>query len=334
MNIFCKALCFILIFNIGIVYAATPSDNNQFFTFTFENDIFVGKDDGYTNGTGITFGTAGFDEFDTSNTSSWIYWLIKNQYISTAPDKTRAIAHMFFQRMQTPMDITVSDFVADDLPYAGLLAWQGTAYAWDANVADQLSLYLGLVGPLTQAEQSQKIIHKIVGADEPKGWRFQLENEPVVKIELQRIWSLYRNDANRFQYDVVGLGGVGVGNLETATKGGIAIRWGTNLSASMGAFSLQADRHVNPLAFTSSNDFYFFAGVRVGYVAHDILINGNTFTDSHSAPLEHVQNEVATGALWSRNRWAFVFALSSASAKTELTEERENYGALSVTYRY
>ena len=118
-----------------------------------------------------------------------------------------------------------------DLPYAGLLAWQGTVYAWDANVSDQLSLYLGMVGPASLAEPAQKGIHNVIGADEPKGWQYQLNNEPVVKIELQRTWTLYRNDSKRLQYDVVGLG----------------------------VFSLQADRHVNPLAFMESNDFYVFA---------------------------------------------------------------------------
>ena len=140
--------------------------------------------------------------------------LIKDRYISTVPNKKRAIANMFFQRMQTPMDITGKDFIPDDLPYAGLVAWQGTAYSWDAHVSDQMSLYLGWVGPATLAEQSQKEIHQIVGADDPKGWRYQLDNEPVVKIELQRTWSIYRNESKRFQFYIVGLGGVGLGNLE------------------------------------------------------------------------------------------------------------------------
>ena len=126
----------------------------------------VGEDDGYTNGTGITFGKAGFDKFDTSNVPKWIHWLIKDRYINTAPNKTRAVAHMFFQRMQTPAEITDNDFIVDDVPYAGLLAWQGTAYSWDTNVSDQMSLYLGMVGPVTLSEQSQKLIHKVIGSDE------------------------------------------------------------------------------------------------------------------------------------------------------------------------
>ncbi len=330
----CMALSLLATLNTGLAFGDTDDNTHEFFTFTFENDIFVGQDDGYTNGTGITFGKAGFDEFDSSNVPGWINWLIDDLYISKAPDKKRAIAHMFFQRMQTPTEITESEFIADDLPYAGLLAWQGSAYSWDENQSDQLSLFLGWVGSATLSEQAQRGIHQIIGSDDPKGWRHQLKNEPVIKVEMQRVWNLYRNETKRLQYDVVGLGGVGVGNLESAAKGGFAIRFGTNLGASIGAFSLQPDRHVNPLAFTTTNDFYVFAGARAGYVANNILIDGNTFTDSPSLPLEHVQNELAGGAVWSRGRWAYVFTVSSSSAMTELSDDRESYGAISVTYRY
>lgn len=46
-------------FYTGAAASETEEGGNEFFTFTFENDVFIGEDDGYTNGTGITFGTAG-----------------------------------------------------------------------------------------------------------------------------------------------------------------------------------------------------------------------------------------------------------------------------------
>ena len=306
----------------------------EMLTITIENDAFVGEDDGYTNGTGITLARAGFREFSEDNLPGWLHVLTKNTYISQAPDKQRGVAHMFFQRMQTPEDISISSFQENELPYAGLLAWQGTMYASDERVSDQWSLYLGWIGPAAFAEQSQKVIHDLIGSDEPLGWDFQLENEPIIKIEMQRVWRLYSRSGRRFEMDVLGLWGVGLGTLESATKGGLAIRWGRNLAASFGAFSLQADRQVNPLALTQANDFYFFLGARGGYVANDILVDGNTFRDSHSVPLEHIQDQISGGVVWSLRKYAFVFQLSSLSSRTELSDDREKYGALSVTYRY
>ena len=325
------ALTVFLLFSVNV---GAEDKVPEFFTFTFENDFFVGDDDGYTNGMGVTFGKGPFKEFNNETLPNWLHWLSKDLYVSTMENKQRGVAHMFFQRMQTPEDLSESELIVDDLPYAGLLAWQGTLYAWDDRVSDQLSLYLGVVGPVALAEESQTLIHSILGADEPQGWDNQIENEPVFKIEAQRIWNLYRSADKGHQFDILGLWGAGIGNLESATKGGLAIRWGTNLRYSFPAFSLQADRQVNPLSLTPDNDFYLFFGVRVGVVFNDILVEGNTFKDSHSLPLEHYQDQVFTGVVWSIGRNAFVFQISSISSSTEIIDERNEFGAFSYTRRF
>ena len=306
----------------------------EFFTFTFENDFFVGDDTGYTNGMGITFGKGPFDGFNNNNLPKWLHWLTKDLYISTMKNKQRGVAHMFFQRMQTPEDLQQTELIVDDVPYAGLLAWQGTLYAWDTNISDQLSLFLGAVGPVTQSEQTQKSIHKLLSADDPKGWDNQIDNELIFKVEAQRVWSLYRSQGDEKQFDILGLWGAGIGTLESATKAGIAIRWGTNLQYSFPTFSLLADRQVNPLALTPEDDFYLYIGGRAGVVFNNILIDGNTYKKSHSVPLEHYQDQFSAGALWSIGRSAFVFQISSISSSTKITNKREEFGAISVTYRY
>ena len=306
----------------------------EFFTLTIENDLFVGEDDGYTNGIGLTFGKGPFNEFNNEVLPNWLHRLTSDLYISTLENKRRGVAHMFFQRMQTPADITTSELIVDDLPYVGLFAWQGTLYAWDDRITDQLSLYLGVVGPIALAEQSQSFVHKLTGGDDPKGWGNQIENEPVFKIEAQRVWNLYRSESKGNQYDILGLAGAGIGNLESAAKAGIAIRWGTNLRYSFPSFSLQVDRQINPLSLSPANDYYLFFGLRAGVVFNNILIDGNTFKDSHSLPLEHFQDQISTGIVWSIGRNAFVFQVSSISSGTEITNAREEFGAVSFTRRF
>lgn len=306
----------------------------EFFTFTFENDIFVGNDDGYTNGMGITFSKGPFKEFNNNNLPAWLHWLVKDLYISTMEHKQRGIAHMFFQRMQTPEDLTKTELIKNDIPYAGLLAWQGTLFVWDDQISDQFSLYLGTVGPNALADETQNFIHKILKSDEAKGWDNQIRNELIFKLEVQRVWQLYRSVDNGYQFDILGLAGAGIGNLESATKAGFVIRWGTHLQTSFPTFSLQADRQINPLALSVNDDFYLFFGGRAGVVFNDILINGNTFRDSHSAPLEHYQNQISAGVVWKSGVTSYVFQITSLSSRTKLTNEREDFGALSITFRY
>jgi lipid A 3-O-deacylase len=314
---------------------AVAEDNiPKFFTFTFENDAFVGNDNGYTNGMGLTFGKGPFKEFNNETLPNWLHWLTKGIYVSTMENKQRGVAYMYFQRMQTPADLDTKELIVDDVPYVGLLALQTTMYAWDDRVTDQFSLYFGAVGPVALAEETQTFIHGVMGVAEPQGWDNQIQNELVFKVEAQRVWNLYRSNISRFQYDILGLWGAGIGNLESATKGGFAIRWGTNLQASFPTFSLQADRQVNTLSQSAGNDFYIFLGGRIGVVFNNILVNGNTFKDSHSVPLEHFQDQVSTGAVWNWGRMAFVFQVSSISSSTTIIERREEFGAVSITYGY
>ena len=328
-------LKFVLLLVCLPVFAlAAQNQGSENFTFTFENDAFVGEDSGYTNGMGITFSQAPFDTFNAHNLPGWLHGLTRKSYISKMKNKHRGVAHMFFQRMQTPERLEISTLIENDVPYAGLLAWQGTLYAWDVNLSDQLSLYLGAVGPVTLAEQAQITIHELIDADDPKGWRHQIGNEPVFKVEAQRVWNLYRSKSRGFQYDILGLGGVGLGNLESATKWGLAVRWGTQLESSFSVFSIQADRQVNPMALTGSEGFYLFFGVHAGWVFNDILIDGNTFRSSHSVPLDHIQDQISAGAVWSEGRYGLVFQISSISSKTTLINKRGNFGALSYTYQY
>jgi hypothetical protein len=250
------------------------------------------------------------------------------------PNKKRGVANMFFQSMQTPDDILTDELIVNDVPYAGLLAWQGTMYAWDTEVSDQFSLIIGVVGPISLAEEAQKLIHKVSGSDTPLGWDNQIGNEPVFKVDLQRVWNLYRSSGDRFQFDILGLTGAGFGNLESSAKAGAAIRWGSDLSSSSVTFSLQPDRQINPLALSPANDFYVFLGASGSYVLNNILMDGNTFRDSHSLPLEHAQNQMSTGLVWNFGRYAFVFQYSSYSPTTTLINVREEFGAMSFTYRY
>ena len=322
------------LFSLYSVNVAAEDEVSNFFTFTFENDFFVGDDNGYTNGMGITFGKGPFTEFNNENLPDWLHWLTKELYVSTMKNKQRGVAHMFFQRMQTPEDLSETALIKDDVPYVGLLAWQGTLYAWDDHVSDQFSLYLGAVGPITFAEEVQIFVHDLMGAIEPKGWDNQIENELIFKVEAQRVWSLYRSNGMGKQFDILGLWGAGIGTLESATKAGLAIRWGTNLQNSFQAFSLQTDRQVNPLSLTPENDFYLFFGGRAGVVFNNILIDGNTFKDSHSVPLERYQDQVSAGFVWSIGNNAFVFQISSISSSTTIINDRDEFGALSFRHRF
>jgi len=318
----------------SVLFQNPETNDSKFITLTFQNDVFVGEDNGYTNGVGFTYGRGPFLSFSKDNIPVWLNALSSRTYIQTKPDKIRGVAYMFFQRMQTPNDIEVVELQKDDIPYAGFVALQTTMFSWDRNVSDQLSFIFGAVGPIALAERAQKNVHSAIGADQPLGWDNQIEDEFVFKVGALRVQKFYKNYGERYGFDLLGLANLGLGTVESAIKAGVALRWGSNMEYSHATFSLQTDRQVNSLALSKRNDFYLYAGLGAGLVFNDILIDGNTFTDSHSAPLEHLQNTATAGAVWKRNSLAYVFQLSTFSSRTTLSSKREKYGAFSLTYAF
>ncbi len=114
-----------------------------------------------TNGIGLSWAHAGFTEFSPDNIPRWLHYLSKDLYIGTMPGKQRAVSYAIDQLMQTPSDIKIPALIENEAPYAGLLVWSGNLHAFDDRVADGLSLTLGVVGPLSGAEQAQKWVHAL-----------------------------------------------------------------------------------------------------------------------------------------------------------------------------
>ena len=92
------------------------------------------------------------------------------------------------QSMVTPDDITLEDppRPPDDLPYGGLLFYSDNWIKAYAQHAERIGVTIGIVGEYSFAEESQKLVHKITGSDEPEGWDTQLNDEIVFQFTALR----------------------------------------------------------------------------------------------------------------------------------------------------
>lgn len=303
-------------------------------TFSFENDAFIGEDDGFTNGVIFLWGYAPFDKFDASNTPSWVHSLTERLYISTMPDKQRAISYHVSQTIQTPDDITVEELQVNDVPYMGLLSWKVSQHAFDDEVTDKLSLILGVVGPLSFAEPAQKGYHEVSDRNRPQGWDNQLDTEPVFRIDLNRNLRLLNGRIKKqFGYDVIGLSQVSVGTISSEMDVGMTVRFGRSLDGTFPWVTLIPGREINPL-YTVKKAYYFYLGGVVRYVANDISIDGNTFRDSHSQDLRHDQYVVTAGFNVNIGDIAVTLSYVDTSKQVVGSTSTDPFGALSVSWSF
>ncbi|MFK8080804.1 MAG: lipid A deacylase LpxR family protein, partial [Granulosicoccus sp.] len=257
-------------------------------TFVFENDIFTGQDSGYTNGVALLFSKGTFPAFTPDVVPRLIAKVVKNSWIGKPDRRQRGLVYTLAHSMQTPEDISVETLQLDQPPYAGLLFGGLSLYAFDQRIVDQLSFSLGVVGPWSFAEQAQSLIHTITDSDEPAGWDNQLNNEIVFQIEASRGYRFasYRSDSTP-EVDLIGLGSVAAGTLASYGSASIIARFGEGLAVTFPVASFLPNRQINANVFASKRSWYGFVSAELQYVVNDIQIDGNTFVDSHSVPLEH-----------------------------------------------
>lgn len=217
-----------------------------------------------------------------------------------------AIGYVFTHKMFTPQDLSISEVIQDDRPYAGL-AYLGTAlFLVTEYYRDHLQLNLGAVGPITGAGEIQTWSHAQWGGADPQGWPNQLANEPVIQLEFERVYQYIWHFTNNFGIQALPALKGSVGTASSELRVGLVSRIGLNVPEDFGPPPLGSPFH--PSNTQAKASLYGFVGVAGSLVGHDILIQGNTIQTSHGVAIRHGVGEVQVGigtAVPLRN-WRFV----------------------------
>jgi hypothetical protein len=68
-----RRLCAVAALAAAGTIGASQAVAGEYFTATLENDLFAGKDSGYSNGVGLSWGRDGFDRFGPDNLPGWLH---------------------------------------------------------------------------------------------------------------------------------------------------------------------------------------------------------------------------------------------------------------------
>lgn len=314
--------------------AAFAHDKN--FTFTFENDLFVKRDYGYTAGLQMAW-TSGPAEQYEDIAPRWAGRFTKPHWINNRPDDKVALSAKVIGMMFTPEDLKSPEPPKDDMPYAGIWMFEGSLYSFNEQIADEFYISLGAVGPVTGVENIQKAIHSTTDSKNPAGWDHQLENEVLVKIGISRKWRTgeWNFTDSAWGVDFISFTEAGVGNFESHVDLGGTIRFGKNLQSSFHAASVLPGRDVNPMAGSKDIDFNIFLSVMGRFMANAIYVDGNTFggrdTDIN---LKNEQAYIAGGLVWNVRDWGVIVSLARSTQWFEEKNSDQYFGSLSLNYRY
>ncbi len=315
-----------VLFMYGVdVYAET-----NFASVTLDNDVFVGKDNGYTNGLYFSLYNVGAG----LRPNFWVsplLWTMPRGYA-----ENRINVHSIGQTLTTAEDITQANPPEGSLPYSGLLKYTNTHIVVGPRFADWASTSVGIVGPAAKGKQTQTEFHALIGAEKPMGWDTQLKNEFVFGFSRGRAIRVLASRSDTM--DLLAGGQVSLGTISSGVNAGMMLRIGQNLRDSYSTVSLASSRASNPIAV--NNSWFVYAGVSANYVFNQIFTDGNTFRDSRSIDYDHNYNTFMTGITYTIGRnssLSFAYFSSFSDDDTEYsrqTERLNRFGTLTLAWAF
>ncbi len=312
---------------------AQAADSKGTLTVALENDLFgAGTDRHYTHGTEINYVSDTYQP-------NWLKSFAGGIGLYDTGDELR-FAWSLGQQMYTPDDLSRTDVVLEDRPYAG---WLYTSFGLTADsgpnaerngslrTIDRLELILGLVGPDSGAERMQKNLHKAFDSEPPLGWDNQLHNEATVDLAYQRDWivpliSTYVDIVPRF--------GATIGTSQRFAGIGATLRIGSGIDADSGP-PLMRPTATGSYYFKPSQSFYWylFAGAHGRYVEHNIFLDGNRNGNSHSVDREEWVGEAQAGLVMGAGNWRLTLTEIYRSREFKGQSEPNEFGSLAISYR-
>ncbi|MEX2516563.1 MAG: lipid A deacylase LpxR family protein [Gammaproteobacteria bacterium] len=312
-------------------------------SFMFENDLFGDSDQNYTNGIKISWISPDLTDYrDSERLPGWANALVEKLPLINEPGLQRNIAFSIGQKIFTPEDVSRTDLIVDDQPYAGWLFASAAFHNKNERILDTFEIQLGIVGPASFAEDTQRFVHRLRDIPEPQGWNNQLETEPGIVLIGERKQRLWQYDFhNRFGMDFIGHAGIGVGNIHTYANTGVEARFGWNIPRDFGSSVIRPGGDTNAPADSSDpriggNPFsaHLFAAITGAAVARNLFLDGNTFSSSHSVDKKHFVGDLVLGASMVISRVKISYAQVFRSREFDQQTDKHEFGSVSLSYTF
>jgi len=338
---------FIFLFTSQVCLADETKKPEDYKTFTFytENDIVAGTDLQYTNGIKLTWISEDLSNYrENKDIQEWSWPIIEILPFINKDGFQKNVSFSIGQNMYTPDDQDRTDLIKDDRPYAGISYVAIGFTSKNTKSMHTMEIATGIVGPHSYAEKTQNAFHSCFGAEESNGWDNQLKDEFVLNLFFERKWRALSSElGNGFAYDIIPHAGFSVGNMLIAGSFGGQIRYGLNLPNDFGTLLIRPGSDTNapiddkdPRFSNGTRPFstHLFLGVDAFATARNLLLDGNTFKESHSVDKKPIVCRFIAGFGILFHHVKFTCSNVWATKESDTQKNGQRYGSITISYSY
>ena len=324
--------------------------------FEYYNDLFIARDDaGFSGGFGQQRFSPPLSGWATrpggGPRRAWTRWIGEHlPGLAPARDRVLRFGSGFTHTTQTPDDLRTAELQTADVPYAGTLGAHWSWVALDERRLNAFQIYTGVLGPAAAADAVHDVLHAgLARGPEPRGWRWQLGNEPLVNLSYavrRKLAETRPGDERGWRGDLaVGLHQA-LGNYHTATDLQLEFRAGPRLPGGFAQVPDVAGQGINMQPLLGPAETGGAAGrwrlhtsfvVRLSGLWYTPLLDRSRFTDAAHPGVGYdpLHLKAVVGLHLSRGRISFHLSYCGSGLAPELSpDSRTSPSWLNVTFEY
>ena len=316
----------------GVVSMADENSSSDLLRVNiyYENDVLYLTDYGYSNGLKLAL----LYEVEPEGR----FWF-KLPFIDDA-SKKHYMSFSVSQLVFTPRDIEYTFSDESDRPYAGILYGSYALHQSDEKELDSLELQMGVVGPSSYGSDVQNFVHGLIGSPHVEGWDCQLQDEFIFLLAYQHRWRSIIEKNDDTTLEMIPYGGGAVGNMAVYANAGLMFRYGWNVPEDFGTTSIQGAEETGIPALGKNekvelknrwSSFFQLYVEGVG-VAHNITLDGNSFSDEPSVEKEPFIGKF--GFSYTVRYGHYHFSLANINKTKVFKSQHGGYGYGSVVFSY
>ena len=328
-----------------VIAETQKNDLSQMLTLYFENDAFFGTDYLYTNGIKLALTSTNLESSKNDHLlNSMAYALSQKLPFICNSNLRHAFSLAIGQNIYTPEDTKDTELIENDRPYAGFTYFEMGLSGKDRRKMSSWELVLGIVGPHSYAEDTQKAVHEWNGWESPAGWDNQLKDEPVLNLLFTQRYKLaYETPGGKWGCDLIPVWGIGLGNLYTGAQAGTQLRFGWNLPEDFGTSLIRPGTDTNAMLGSDGRSaldrlgrisLHLFIGVDSFYLLRNLTLDGNTYQESHSVDKEPLVTSFMVGLGLTFTRFKISFAHVYQTKEFKGQDDQLEFGSITFNYLY
>lgn len=192
---------------------------------------------------------------------------------------TNIYSWSLMQIMVTPNDISDPSIQPNDYPWSGALFATHSLYSYDHDhkFAFKSEVLLGVMGPASLAGSTQRLVHRLIHYQQPKGWSNQFTNTPLVNLAFsveKQEWG-WKNCL-----EIIGGARIDAGAMMDQLTAYQLVRIGVMNPYFNGLFTLRSASEQH----RKRTELYFFMKPQAQAIAYDALLQGPIFSSKPTFP--------------------------------------------------